>query len=248
MPKKQNLLCEPYQNKKSSNTSDTYFETSFLRSNNIDMKLQNKNLFTALEIHKENQSIRFKNYSEIRQIYVPYNRFKSLKDHWIELKKPIVENMRLEIKINFKTRNIKIKKKVQTKDARALQRAFDFVDAFIKGFKIKDAIAILRIDDLYVYCFEIKDLKTLKGQHLNRAIGRLIGRSGKTKFMIENATRTRITIVGAKISILGSFNNIRTVRNALCSLIVGSPPHKLYSNLQSLQLNRENINYCLKKQ
>merc|ERR1712099_17199 len=107
-------------------------------------------------------------------------------------------------------------------------------DAFIKGFEIK---AILRIDDLYVDCFEIKDLKTLKGQHLNRAIGRLIGRSGKTKFMIENATRTRITIVGTKISILGSSNNIRTARNALCSLIVGSPPHKLYSKLQSLQLN-----------
>merc|ERR1712217_526725 len=148
-----------------------------------------------------------------------------------------VENMRLAIKIDFKTRNIEIKKKAHTEDVRALQRAFDFVDAFIKGFEIRDAIAILRIDDLYVECFEIKDLKTLKGQHLNRAIGRLIGKSGKTKFMIENATRTRITIVGAKISILGSFNNIRTARNALCSLIVGSPPHKLYSKLQSLQLN-----------
>ncbi|EFJ49836.1 hypothetical protein VOLCADRAFT_59156, partial [Volvox carteri f. nagariensis] len=64
-------------------------------------------------------------------------------------------------------------------------------------------------------------------------IGRLAGKDGKTKFTIENATRTRIMLADTRIHILGSFQNIRVARDALCSLILGSPASKVYSKLRS---------------
>lgn len=171
---------------------------------------------------------------EFRRIPVPQNRMTPLKTSWLQLYTPITDNLKLDMRMNLKTRKVEIKTTPQTVNPDVLQKAADFVHAFILGFEVRDAIALLRLDDLYVECFEVKDVKTLRGEHLSRAIGRLAGKSGKTKYTIENATKTRIVLADTKIHILGSFQNIKVARDALCSLILGSPAGKVYSKLRSV--------------
>mmetsp|Transcript_42862 Transcript_42862/g.99570 ORF Transcript_42862/g.99570 Transcript_42862/m.99570 type:complete len:275 (+) Transcript_42862:22-846(+) len=172
--------------------------------------------------------------SEYRRVQVPAHRFTPLKAHWMEIYEPLVNHMKLQVRMNLKTKSVELRTSEHTDQISALQKGSDFVKAFLMGFDVADAIALLRLDDLYVDTFEVKDVKPLHGDHLSRAIGRIAGKAGKTKFAIENSTRTRIVLADSKIHMLGSFSNIKIARDAICDLILGSPPGKVYTKLRTI--------------
>lgn len=171
---------------------------------------------------------------ESRKVAVPPHRMTPLKNTWVKIYPPLVEHLKLQVRMNLKTKTVELRTNKFTEDEGALQKGADFIKAFTLGFDVDDAIALLRLDDLYIETFEIKDVKTLTGDHLLRAIGRIAGKDGKTKFAIENATRTRIVLADSKIHILGGFTHIRIAREAVVSLILGSPPGKVYGNLRTV--------------
>lgn len=169
-----------------------------------------------------------------RKVPVPPHRMSPLKTHWPKIYPPLVEHLKLQVRMNIKSKAVELRTSKFTTDAGALQKGEDFVKAFTLGFDVDDAIALLRLDDLYIETFEIKDVKTLQGEHLGRAIGRIAGKDGKTKFAIENTTKTRVVLADSKIHILGGFQNIRIAREAVVSLILGAPPGKVYGNLRTV--------------
>lgn len=172
---------------------------------------------------------------ELRKVPVPPHRFTPLKQNWTKIYYPLVDHLKLQVKMQPKRGGggtVLLRTCKQTTDRSAIQKGYDFLRAFMLGFDIDDATALLRLDDLYMESFEVKDVKTLQGDHLSRAIGRIAGKDGKTKFAIENASRTRVVIADSKIHILGGFTNIKIARETIVSLILGQPPGKIYGNLR----------------
>lgn len=161
---------------------------------------------------------------ETRKVRIPPHQMSRLKASWPKIYPPLVEHLKLQVRVNLKSKSVELRFSKHTTESGALQKGEDFVRAFCLGFDVDDAVALLRLDDLFIETFEIKDVKTLNGEHLGRAIGRIAGKDGKTKFAIENASRTRVVLADSKIHILGGFKNIHMAREAIVSLILGSPP------------------------
>jgi len=167
-------------------------------------------------------------------IPIPRNRIKPLKENWESIYRPIVEQLKLQCRYNTKTSYVEVRSCKSTTDRLAVQRAQDFVRAFALGFTVGDAFALVRIDELYLETFKVTDVKTLKGDHLARAIGRIAGTGGKNKHTIENATKTRIVMADQTIHILGSFQNCRTARRTICAQIMGTPNSKIHGTLKGI--------------
>ena len=178
--------------------------------------------------------------SQFRSIKVPSHRITPLKSVWIKVYTPIVEQCHLEVRMNLRNRSVDIRTCADTPNTGLLQKAADFVSAVVAGFDVQDAMVLIRMDDIYMDYFEIKDVRAnLAGDNLSRCIGRISGSHGKTKYTIENVTRTRIVLADRNIYILGTVQNTRIARDAICDLIRGSPAAKVYIRIRTI-MNRVN--------
>ncbi|KAM0329969.1 hypothetical protein ACHAQA_004137 [Verticillium albo-atrum] len=172
---------------------------------------------------------------QTRKVPIPPHRFTPLKTNWINIYTPLVDHLKLQVRMNPRRKSVELRTSKATLDNSALQKGEDFVRAFTLGFDVDDAIALLRLDDLYIETFEIKDVRQVMGDNAQtRAVARIAGSGGKVKFAIENASRTRIVLADTRIHILGSFKNIALARESIVSLILGKPPSKVYGNLRTV--------------
>ncbi|CRK42498.1 hypothetical protein BN1708_008784 [Verticillium longisporum] len=172
---------------------------------------------------------------QTRKVPIPPHRFTPLKTNWINIYTPLVDHLKLQVRMNPRRKSVELRTSKHTLDDSALQKGEDFVRAFTLGFDVDDAIALLRLDDLYIETFEIKDVRQVMGDNAQtRAVARIAGSGGKVKFAIENASRTRIVLADTRIHILGSFKNIALARESIVSLILGKPPSKVYGNLRTV--------------
>ncbi|CAH8384859.1 unnamed protein product [Eruca vesicaria subsp. sativa] len=81
---------------------------------------------------------------------IPPNRYTHLKKAWLGIYGPVYEHMKVDIRMNLESYKVELKTRADTPDVSNLSKSADFVQAFMLGSDISDAIRLLGKEELVV--------------------------------------------------------------------------------------------------
>ncbi|KAI5148296.1 RNA-binding protein PNO1 [Enteropsectra breve] len=169
---------------------------------------------------------------QTRTIQIPITKMRLIKKEWMKIYTPIVEHGKLQIRFNRLNRSIELRTCETTTDDSIIERAITYIQAVLYDFKIEDSLAIMKFKDIFIESFEITEIRKLRNSHLSRAIGRIIGREGKTKESIENFSRCKFVLNDQRVVIMGCSENIKIAKDAIGRLVQGSEPSSIFNRLR----------------
>lgn len=144
-----------------------------------------------------------------------------------EVKKSIEADTKTKIKVDSREGDIFI----YGKDALGLYTCREVVRSIGRGFNPDIAKLLLKQD----YTFELISLSEYAGKSKNTALrlkGRVIGREGKSRKLIEDLSEAYISVYGKTIGIIGSPEEASMAKKAVESLLSGSTHANVYKWLE----------------
>ena len=120
---------------------------------------------------------------------------------------------------------------IESDDSLKTFRAKEVVKAFGRGFYIDDALALLD-ESFYL---EIIEINSKTRDRITVLKGRIIGREGGTKKIIEKISEAKISIYGKTISIIGRWNEVQIAKEAIELILSGSKHSTVYRFLKENQ-------------
>ncbi len=150
-----------------------------------------------------------------------------------ETKKRIEELSGCEIDIDSEEGIIEIKSKNEKDPLKSLQ-LISTAKAIGRGFTPDKAIQLLEMD----YYLEIVDIRDYVGRSKKRLAtirGRLIGKAGKTRKIIEDMTNADLAIQGHTVSIISDLEGLEAAKVAVSMVLAGSEHGAVYKYLESFR-------------
>lgn|SRR3989338_8312489 len=160
------------------------------------------------------------------ELKVPKSRVAVIIGKEGSVKKEVEEATKTKLNIDSKEGDVF----VSGEDALGLYTAREIIKAVGRGFNPDVAKLLLKPD----YIFEVIDLNEYAKSKdaMLRLKGRVIGKEGKSRRLIEELTECNISVFGKTISIIGLPESAANARRAVESLLRGSPHSNVYNWLE----------------
>ncbi len=144
------------------------------------------------------------------------------------MKKLIEEKSKTLLEIDSESGTVTVE---SSEDPLMVMRVSDLVRAIGRGFSPERALAIL---DDEMLMLDVMDLSKMVGtkSDMARLKGRIIGKDGKTREIMEKLSGSKVSVYGKTIALLGYPEQIRVSRAAIEMLLDGAPHGNVYSFLE----------------
>jgi ribosomal RNA assembly protein len=155
-------------------------------------------------------------------VKVPRERIGALVGSDGHVKAGIERKLSVRLLIDSQTGGIQITLMPTAQDPTVLFRAKEVVTAIGRGFSPEHAFRLLKDDESMLEVIDLRETVGRSQTDMKRLKGRVIGKEGKTRRIIEELTEANICVYGHTISIIGEIDQVEIAKEAVRMLIRGS--------------------------
>ena len=167
----------------------------------------------------------------MRSIRIPQDRVGTLIGTKGETKKMLQRISGIKIEVDTEG-EVLIYDDAETADPLMALKIIDVVKAIGRGFS-PDRATRLFDDDEYLEVVDLKESVGGRNNQLSRIRGRIIGKDGKTRQIIEDLTGVYVTIYGNTVALIGNSISLPVAKHAIELLLNGSEHATVYHYLES---------------
>jgi ribosomal RNA assembly protein len=155
-------------------------------------------------------------------IKIPKDRIGALVGPDGHVKAAIEKKLSVSLEIDSESGNVQIMLAPTADDPTVLFRSREVVTAIGRGFSPDHAFRLLNDDETVLEVIDLRETVGRSQSDLKRLKGRVIGKEGKTRRIIEELSEANISVYGHTISIIGQADQAAIAREAVRMLIRGS--------------------------
>ncbi|MDH5438933.1 MAG: KH domain-containing protein [Candidatus Bathyarchaeota archaeon] len=161
-------------------------------------------------------------------VKVPRERIGALIGPDGRMKETVEKQLSVELQIDSQTGNVTITLSLTAEDPSVLFRAKEVITAIGRGFSPERASRLLQDDDTVLVVIDLRNIVGRSQSDIKRLKGRIIGKEGKTRRIIEELTDASVSVHGHTISIIGDMDQAEAAREAIKMFIKGSQHRTVY--------------------
>ena len=167
----------------------------------------------------------------MRSIGIPQDRVGTIIGTKGETKKMLQRISGIKIEVDTEG-EVLIYDDAETADPLMALKIIDVIKAIGRGFA-PDRATRLFDDDEYLEVVDLKEFVGGRNNQLSRIRGRIIGKDGKTRQIIEDLTGVYVTIYGNTVALIGNSVSLPVAKHAVELLLNGSEHATVYHYLES---------------
>ena len=161
-------------------------------------------------------------------VKVPRERVGALIGPNGRVKASIEKELSVELRIDSQTGDIEITLMPNAQDPTVLFRAKEVILAIGRGFSPEHAFRLLEDDEAVLEVIDLRETVGRSQSDMKRLKGRVIGKEGKTRRIIEELTEATVSVYGHTVSIIGDMDQADAAKEAIRMLIRGSLHRTVY--------------------